>query len=57
MAVDERDTESPAGEGHLLLLAAYRNRLFRYPPPIRIVPAEISAAFPVLQGLVESLTA
>ncbi len=41
---------------HLLLLAAYRNRLFRYPPPIRIVPAEISAAFPALQGLVERLT-
>ncbi len=40
----------------LLLLAAYRNRLFRYPPPIRLVPAEILAAFPTLQGLVERLT-
>ncbi len=42
---------------HLMLLAAYRNRLFRYPPPIRIVPAEIVAAFPALQGLVERLMA
>ena len=42
---------------HLLLLAAYRNRLFRYPPPIKIVPAEILAAFPALKGLVERLTA
>ncbi len=42
---------------HLLLLAAYRNRLFRYPPPIRIEPAEITAAFPTLRGLVERLTA
>ncbi len=41
----------------LLLLAAYRNRLFRYPPPIRIVPAEILGAFPALRSLVERLTA
>ncbi len=41
----------------LLLLAAYRNRLFRYPPPIRIVPAEITAAWPALQGLIERLAA
>ncbi len=41
---------------HLLLLAANRNRLFRYPPPIKIVPAEITAAFPALRGLVEQLT-
>ncbi len=41
----------------LLLLAAYRNRLFRYPPPIRIVPADILAAFPALRGLVERLMA
>lgn len=51
VTLDRQDVE------RLLLLAAYRNRLFRYPPPIRIVPAEILAAFPALQGLVERLTA
>jgi len=40
---------------NLLRLAAYRNRLFRYPPPIRIVPAEITGAFPDLARLVEHL--
>jgi hypothetical protein len=44
-----------ADRDQLLLLAAYRNRLFRYPPPIRIVPAEIRAAFPVLRRVVEAL--
>ncbi len=50
-------TLEAADRDRLLLLAAYRNRLFRYPPPIRIVPAEIAAAFPALERLVESLTA
>jgi hypothetical protein len=40
---------------HLLLLAAYRNRLFRCPPPVRIVPGDIQAALPVLDRLVEHL--
>jgi hypothetical protein len=41
----------------LLLLAAYRNRVFRCPPPVRIVPAQIRAAFQPLQRLVERLLA
>ena len=46
-----------AGEeqAHLLLLSAYRNRLFRCPPPVRIVPADVEAAFPVLDRLVGHL--
>jgi len=39
----------------LLLLAAYRNRLFRCPPPVQIVPADIHAALPALDRLVEHL--
>ncbi len=39
----------------LLLLSAYRNRIFRYPPPIRVVPGDILEAFGSLQVLVESL--
>jgi hypothetical protein len=39
----------------LLLLAAYRNRLFRCPPPVRVVPGEIRPAFKVLERLVEGL--
>lgn len=42
-------------QARLLLLAAYRNRLFRCPPPVRIVPAEIRAAFAALERLVEGL--
>lgn len=42
-------------QAHLLLLAAYRNRLFRCPPPVRIVPADILAALPVLDRLVAHL--
>jgi len=41
--------------GHLLLLAAYRNRIFRSPPPVRVVRDEILEAFPALNRLVESL--
>ena len=40
----------------LLLLSAYRNRIFRTPPPIRLVPAEIEAAFADLDELMERLT-
>jgi hypothetical protein len=39
----------------LLLLSAYRNRIFRSPPPVRVVRDEILEAFPVLNRLIESL--
>ena len=39
----------------LLLLSAYRNRIFRSPPPVRVVRDEILQAFPVLTRLVEGL--
>jgi hypothetical protein len=39
----------------LLLLAAYRNRIFRSPPPVRVVRDEILGAFPALNRLVEGL--
>ena len=48
-------TLSQEARHKLLLLAAYRNRIFRYPPPIRIAPAEILDAFDTLRSLVESL--
>jgi len=40
----------------LLLLAAYRNRIFRSPPPVRVVRDEILGAFPALIRLVEGLS-
>lgn len=39
----------------LLLLAAYRNRIFRSPPPVRIVRDEILGAFPALNRLMAGL--
>jgi hypothetical protein len=39
----------------LLVLAAYRNRIFRSPPPVRVVRAEILDAFPALNRLVDGL--
>ena len=39
----------------LLLLSAYRNRILRYPPPVRIVLAEVLGAFGELRALVEQL--
>jgi hypothetical protein len=39
----------------LLLLAAYRNRLFRCPPPVRVHPGEIRRAFESLERLMEGL--
>ena len=42
-------------QGQLLLLAAYRNRLFRCPPPVRVVTGEIVAAFQSLERLVGGL--
>ncbi len=49
-------TLDAADQADLLVLAAYRNRLFRYPPPIRIVPAEITNAYGALVRLVEHLS-
>ncbi|HSG82694.1 MAG TPA: hypothetical protein VLC48_10610, partial [Gemmatimonadota bacterium] len=48
-------TLSAADQDKLLLLAAYRNRLFRSPPPVRVVPEEIVNGFPALERLVEGL--
>jgi hypothetical protein len=44
-------------QAHLLLLAAYRNRLFRAPPPVRVVAADIVSALTTLEKLVEGLLA
>lgn len=49
IALDEEEREK------LLLLSAYRNRIFRSPPPVRVVPTEILEAFPVLNRLMEKL--
>jgi len=43
------------GPVRLLLLAAYRNRLFRCPPPVRVVPGEILDALVTLDRLVAGL--
>lgn len=40
---------------HLLVLSAYRNRIFRSPPPLKVVPAEILGAWGALKKLVEGL--
>jgi len=48
-------TLSAEEQERLLLLSAYRNRLFRCPPPVRVVPGEIHSAFTALQQLVEGL--
>ena len=40
---------------HLLVLAAYRNRIFRSPPPVRVDRGEILGAFPALNRLVEAV--
>lgn len=39
----------------LLLLSAYRNRIFRAPPPVRVVPGEIVSAFDSLSRLMRQL--
>ena len=49
IALDEEERDQ------LLLLAAYRNRIFRSPPPVRVVRDEVLGAFPVLNKLVEAL--
>jgi hypothetical protein len=39
----------------LLLLSAFRNRLFRCPPPVRVEPTQILGAFESLERLVDGL--
>jgi hypothetical protein len=39
----------------LMLIGAYRNRLFALPPPVRIVPSEVIGAFPSLAVLADRL--
>lgn len=41
----------------LMLIGAYRNRLFSLPPPVRVVPSEVVNAFPSLAVLVDRLAA
>jgi hypothetical protein len=48
-------TLSADDQNALLLLAAYRNRLFRCPPPVQVVPGDILPAFERLERLVEEL--
>ena len=48
-------TLSAEGQAQLLLLSAYRNRLFRCPPPVRVMPGRIKPAFQHLERLVEGL--
>jgi hypothetical protein len=43
-------------QGDLLALEAYRNRIFRAPPPVRIVASEITSAFPSLAWLYQTLS-
>lgn len=47
LSAEERD--------RLLVLAAYRNRLFRVPPPVRVVTGDILAAWDGLESLVDRL--
>lgn len=51
LEIDHREREA------LLTLSAYRNRVFRLPPPVRLDPGEIRDAFPKLIYLVERLRA
>lgn len=48
-------TLAAAERDKLLLLSAYRNRISRNPPPVRIVPGEIITAFDSLVPVVERL--
>lgn len=48
-------TLGEAEREHLLLLSAYRNRIFRSPPPVRVMPAEIREAFETLRNLAKRL--
>jgi len=48
-------TLSAEDQKQLLVLAAYRNRLFRAPPPVRVVPGAVLPAFEHLERLVEGM--
>jgi hypothetical protein len=48
-------TLSADDQALLLLLSAYRNRIFRTPPPVQIRPGDILSAFEALDRLVEGL--
>ena len=47
---------TPEARDKLVLLEAYRNRIFRVPPPVRIKTTEIRDAFPELEKLYEDLS-
>jgi hypothetical protein len=47
LSEDQRD--------QLMVLAAYRNRVFRSPPPLRVVPMEILGSFGSLDRLKDTL--
>lgn len=48
-------TIQAAERDRLLMLSAYRNRLTRYPPPVRLEPHKILAAFDSLVPVAEKL--
>lgn len=48
-------TLDEATQDDLLVLEAYRNRIFRYPPPVKIRPAQVLKAYGSLETLVEKL--
>jgi len=50
-------TLSADEQEQLLILAAYRNRLFRTPPPVLVRPEEILTAFQALDRLMAGLEA
>lgn len=39
----------------LMVLAAYRNRIFETPPPVQVEPARVAEAFPALEKLIRGL--
>jgi len=41
----------------LMLLGAYRNRLFELPPPVKIIPSDVLGAYPSLATMAERLLA
>jgi len=55
--VDPGVSLSAEDQKHLPVLAAYRNRLFRAPPPVKIEVTSILPAFKHLEKLVEGLLA
>ena len=49
-------TLGPSERTQLMVLAAYRNRIFEMSPPVTVDPAAILEAFPALRDLVEQLS-